>query len=180
LARSGAVWVIATLRADFWHRAAEIPELIPLAEGHGRIDLPAATAAELAEIIRKPAQVAGLNFETHSQTGLRLDAVLAQDAATAPGALPLLSFALDELYKNAKMRGEAVLKHPRRLVSGGGQDAAAVGRKHRAVDRAGVALEGGERLAVAVPHPRRLVNGGGQDAALKLGFFGSYPGIFSF
>ena len=39
LARSGAVWVIATLRADFWHRAAEIPELIALAEGQGRIDL---------------------------------------------------------------------------------------------------------------------------------------------
>ena len=27
LARSSAVWVIATLRADFWHRAAEMPEL---------------------------------------------------------------------------------------------------------------------------------------------------------
>jgi hypothetical protein len=33
---------------------------------------------------------------------------------------------------------------PRRLVIGGGQDAAAVGREHRAVNRAGVALEGGE------------------------------------
>jgi hypothetical protein len=28
-----------------------------------------------------------------------------------------------------------------------------------------VALEGGERLAVAVPQPRRVVMGGGQDAA---------------
>jgi hypothetical protein len=28
-----------------------------------------------------------------------------------------------------------------------------------------VVLEGGERLAVAVPQPRRLVGGGGQDAA---------------
>jgi hypothetical protein len=39
LARSGAVWVITTLRADFWHRAAEIPGLITLAEGLGRFDL---------------------------------------------------------------------------------------------------------------------------------------------
>jgi hypothetical protein len=105
LARSGAVWVIVTLRADFWHRAAEIPELILLAEGRGRIDLAAASSAELAEMIRKPAQAAGFSFVVHAQTGLGLDAVLAQDAAAAPGALPLLSFTLDELCKKAKARG---------------------------------------------------------------------------
>ncbi len=38
LARSGAVWVIATLRADFWHRAAEVPELVALAQGNGRLE----------------------------------------------------------------------------------------------------------------------------------------------
>ena len=71
LARSGAVWVIATLRADFWHRAAEIPELIALAEGQGRIDLAAPSPAELAEMIRKPAQAAGLSFEVHPETRTR-------------------------------------------------------------------------------------------------------------
>ena len=48
LARSGAVWVIGTLRADFWHRAVEISELVALAEGEGRIDLAAPSPAELA------------------------------------------------------------------------------------------------------------------------------------
>jgi WD40 repeat protein len=119
LARSRAVWVIATLRADFWHRAAEIPDLIAIAEGNGRIDLPAASPAELAEIIRKPAQAAGLTFELHPQTGIGLDAVLAQDAASAPGALPLLSFTLDELYKSTKARGEAVLTHSSYEALGG-------------------------------------------------------------
>jgi WD40 repeat protein len=119
LARSGAVWVIATLRADFWHRAAEIPELIAVSEGYGRIDLAAATAAELAEMIRKPAQAAGLIFGVHPQTGLGLDAVLAQHAAAAPGALPLLSFTLDELYKNAKAGGETVLTHASYEALGG-------------------------------------------------------------
>jgi hypothetical protein len=109
LARSGAVWVIATLRSDFWHQAAEMPELIALAEGHGRIDLAVPATAELVEMIRRPAQAAGLSFEAHPQTGIGLDAVLAQDAAAAPGALPLLSFTLDELYKNAKARGQTVL-----------------------------------------------------------------------
>ncbi|MGO9327281.1 MAG: hypothetical protein ACLQJ0_04100 [Steroidobacteraceae bacterium] len=111
LARSGAVWVIATLRADFWHRAADIPELIALAEAQGRIDLAAPSTAELAEMTRKPAQAAGLSFEAHVERGLGLDAVLAEHAAAEPGALPLLSFTLDELYRSAKARGEAVLTH---------------------------------------------------------------------
>ena len=119
LARSGAVWVIATLRADFWHRGAEVSELISLAEGQGRIDLAAASPAELAEMIRKPAHAAGLSFEVHLETGLGLDAVLAEHAASAPGALPLLSFTLDELYKNAKARGEAVLTHASYEALGG-------------------------------------------------------------
>jgi len=119
LARSETVWVIATLRADFWHRAMEIPELIALAEGQRRIDLAAASPAELAEMIRKPAQAAGLTFEVHPQTGLGLDVVLAEHAAAAPGALPLLSFTLDELYKDAKARGASVLTHASYEALGG-------------------------------------------------------------
>lgn len=108
LARSGAVWVVATLRADFWHRAAEIPELLEIAQGAGRIDLAAPDPAELAEMIRKPAQAAGLKFGSHERSGLGLDVVIAADtvaapgphgyAGAAPGVLPLLSFLLDELY----------------------------------------------------------------------------------
>ena len=110
LARSGSVWVVATLRADFWHRAAEIPELVALAQGTGRLDIAPASPAELAEIIRKPAQAAGLGFETHAETGLGLDAVLAEHAASEPGVLPLLSFTLDALYaKDVVANGGRVL-----------------------------------------------------------------------
>jgi WD40 repeat protein len=119
LARSGTVWVIATLRADFWHRAADIPDLVALAEGQGRIDLAAPSPAELAEMIRRPAQAAGLPFETHAASGLGLDAVLAEHAAAAPGALPLLSFTLDELYRSAKSRGSTVLTHASYEALGG-------------------------------------------------------------
>jgi hypothetical protein len=99
LARSGAVWVIATIRADFWHRAAELPDLLNLAQGFGRLDLSAPSPSELAEMIRKPAEAAGLSFEVNSKTGTSLDADIADAAASAVGVLPLLSFTLDELFR---------------------------------------------------------------------------------
>jgi len=111
LARSSVIWVIATLRADFWHRAAEIPEMIALAENLGRIDLAPASSAELAEMIRKPARMAGLTFEISLNTGLGLDVVLSEHATAAPGALPLLSFTLDELHQKAKASASATLTH---------------------------------------------------------------------
>jgi len=40
LARSGAVWVVATLRADFWHRAADMPDMMALAQGYGPPAIP--------------------------------------------------------------------------------------------------------------------------------------------
>ena len=110
LARSGAVWVVATLRADFWDRAAGLPELLNLAQGLGRIDVAAPSPAELAEMIRKPAQAAGLSFETHQVSGLGLDSVLAEHAAAEPGVLPLLSFTLDALYaEDVTKRGGHIL-----------------------------------------------------------------------
>ncbi len=99
LAKSGAVWVVATIRADFWHRAAELTELTELSQGQGRLDVAAPSAAELAEMIRRPAEAAAIFFERHPKSGLLLDAVLAEHAAAAPGVLPLLSFTLDALYR---------------------------------------------------------------------------------
>jgi tetratricopeptide (TPR) repeat protein len=98
LVDTGRIFVIATMRSDYWHRAAETPVLVTLAEGHGRLDLIPPTQAEIAEMIRRPAEVAGLTFETDPRTEIRLDAALAEEAAREPGALPLLSFLLDALY----------------------------------------------------------------------------------
>jgi len=105
LARSGEVWVIATMRADFWHRVAELPELLALCEGNGRLDVPAPSPAEMTEMIRRPAEVAGLLFEQHPTRGVRLDSVIAERAAAAAGVLPLLSFTLEELYAEDVAKG---------------------------------------------------------------------------
>jgi WD40 repeat protein len=102
LATSGVVWVVTTLRSDFWHRVEDLPVLVQLSEDLGRLDVSAPSHAEVSEIISKPAQVAGLSFEIDPLTNIPLDRVIAEDAAAAPGVLPLLSFALDELYKQAR------------------------------------------------------------------------------
>lgn len=60
LAHSGVVWVVATMRSDFWHRVAEMPLLAELANARGRLDLWPPSAAELTEIIRRPAAAAGI------------------------------------------------------------------------------------------------------------------------
>ena len=97
LARSDAVWVVATIRADFWHRALELPELADMADSSGRIDVPPPTDADLIEMVRKPAGLAGVTFEDE-ETRHPLDAVLIEEAGAEPGVLPLLSFTLNALY----------------------------------------------------------------------------------
>ena len=99
LARSGRVYVIATMRSDYWHRAAETPLLVEMASGSGRLDLLPARPDEIIEMIRQSAEAAGLEFETDPVRHIKLDATLAAEAAAEPGALPLLSFLLDDLYK---------------------------------------------------------------------------------
>jgi tetratricopeptide (TPR) repeat protein len=99
LVRSGSVWMIATMRMDFWHRCDETPELIRLAEGAGRLELLVPTPAQLGQMIRRPAEAAGVSFELHETTGSALNEVIAQEVAREPGALPLLSYVLDQLYR---------------------------------------------------------------------------------
>jgi len=104
LARSGVVWVVAAMRSDFYHRAAELPALLTLAEGAGQRHLPAPDFAEIGQMIRLPARAAGLRFETAAD-GRRLDDALHEAAARDSSALPLLSFALDELFKRRDPKG---------------------------------------------------------------------------
>lgn len=99
LARSGRVWVLATLRSDVYPRLAEVPQLMALKEGDGQFDLLPPTLREIGQIIRLPARAAGLSFEVRPSTAERLDETIRDAAAKNPGALPLLQFLLEELYK---------------------------------------------------------------------------------
>ncbi|MFI5013704.1 MAG: hypothetical protein ACHQAY_15295 [Hyphomicrobiales bacterium] len=115
LARSGLVWVVATMRNDLWHRAVEAPHLVALVEAGARLDLLRPDAAQIIEIIRRPAAAAGLSFEADAEHGVGLDAVISRAAAEEPGVLPLLSVMLDELYARDMTSG-ASGDAPRRVL----------------------------------------------------------------
>ncbi len=99
LARSGRVWVVATLRSDLYPRLAEVPELVALKEGEGQYDLLAPSASEIGQMIRQPVSAAGLRLEVDPVTGERLEDRLMDAAVGRPGSLPLLEFTLEELYR---------------------------------------------------------------------------------
>jgi WD40 repeat protein/class 3 adenylate cyclase len=102
-AGSGFVWVIGTIRADFFHRCGEVPGFSALKDGLGSYELLPPTGPEIAQIIREPARTAGLRFEESADQG-RLEDVLQQAAAADPGSLPLLEFVLDALYEAGRDR----------------------------------------------------------------------------
>lgn len=105
LARSGRVWLLATLRSDFYHRCSELEALVALKEGAGQYDLSLPAAAEIAQMIRQPARAAGLWFEQDPSSKIDLDQTLHADTAANPESLPLLEFALEELYKRRTPQG---------------------------------------------------------------------------
>jgi len=103
LARSGLIWVIGTIRADFFHRCGEVPGFSALKDGLSSYELLPPSGPEIAQIIREPARAAGLRFEEHVDLG-RLEDVLQEAAAADPGSLPLLEFVLDALYEAGRER----------------------------------------------------------------------------
>ena len=114
-ARSGRVWVICTLRSDFYPRLANLPKLAALKEGAGQYDLMPPTANEIGQMIRLPTRAAGLRFEEDSASSERLDDKLRDAAAEHPEILPLLQFTLEELYQRRTDDGMLTLAAYREL-----------------------------------------------------------------
>lgn len=84
--------VILTLRADFYDRPLLFPAFGDLVRQHTEVVLPL-TFDELREAISGPLARVGMRL----QTGL-MEAII-QDVGAQPGALPLLQYALTELFE---------------------------------------------------------------------------------
>ncbi|MGB3511199.1 MAG: WD40 repeat domain-containing protein [Microcoleaceae cyanobacterium] len=87
--------LVATMRADFLGDVLSDPPLADVLR-NGDIKIRSMNEKELREVIEKPAQKLGVNFE------VGLVERIFQDIDKEPGNLPLLEFALTELWQKRK------------------------------------------------------------------------------
>jgi tetratricopeptide (TPR) repeat protein len=99
LASTGRVWVVATMRNDFYDRLRQDPELSVLSDRGRLYDLAPPGVADYREIIRQPALAAGLRFE--ATTGRDLAAEIEAEAG-GEGALPMIAFLLEQLFQERR------------------------------------------------------------------------------
>ena len=103
-AQIAGVWTVCAMRSDSFPRIQQYPALVDLRSRGGDKDLLPPNSSELTQIIRQPAQMAGLSFE-ENEDGVTLDQVLADQAVAQPEGLPLLEFTLEQLYQNRSDEG---------------------------------------------------------------------------
>jgi DNA-binding winged helix-turn-helix (wHTH) protein/tetratricopeptide (TPR) repeat protein len=105
LARSGTMQLVLACRNDFYPHLASYPALMNLKLSGGHYDLTPPGSADIAQIVRHPAQVAQLRY-TVDDKGEGLDDVLCHAARSGPDSLPLLQYCLQELYRQRTPEGE--------------------------------------------------------------------------
>jgi WD40 repeat protein/transcriptional regulator with XRE-family HTH domain len=140
--------LIVTLRADFYDRPLLYPGFADLLPTGVELVLPL-SAAELRRAIVGPAERAGVSVEAD------LVAEMIRDVGEQPGALPLLQYALTELYAD---RDNAVLSLAA-YRSGGG----VAGALARRADLLYTGFEANEQLAVRQIFLRLITLGEGVE-----------------
>lgn len=110
LARREGIYVIAALRSEFYPQYQCFPELLKLISAGGRYELQRPIAGEIANMIRLPAEAAGLRFEQDAKTGRGLEDELLKAATSSSDELPLLGHVLSLLYNRQLRRKDGLLR----------------------------------------------------------------------
>jgi KaiC/GvpD/RAD55 family RecA-like ATPase len=92
--RNAPMTIVVTLRSDYYGRAIALDRDLSNALAEAQVNLGPIRRDELRDVIEKPARIVGLTFAP----GL-VDRIL-NDVGDEPGNLPLLEYALTELWKN--------------------------------------------------------------------------------
>jgi conflict system STAND superfamily ATPase len=109
LANCEGVFIIATLRSGFYAHCQQFPELVELTALSGRYELQPPTPRGIGNMIRFPAEAAGLRFERDPDTSRSLDEALLEAAMASPEPLPLLEHLLSRLYQRQLERKDGLL-----------------------------------------------------------------------
>jgi formylglycine-generating enzyme required for sulfatase activity len=105
-----------SLRSDFLG-ALQADE--PLFDAHHKIDVTPLRETQLIDVVSKPAALLSARFETRSLAG-DIARRTAEDSTKDAGALPMLSYLLDDMWAQMIARGDGVLRLPPQAIEPGG------------------------------------------------------------
>jgi DNA-binding winged helix-turn-helix (wHTH) protein/tetratricopeptide (TPR) repeat protein/energy-coupling factor transporter ATP-binding protein EcfA2 len=108
--------IFSAIRNEYYQELTESHSYIKIRSNVLHYDVPPLTYDEICDIVRKPAQAAGLMYETNKQNYISLDTYLINKAQAIKVSLPILQYTLSELYKNRK---DNVLSYEVYKINGG-------------------------------------------------------------
>jgi formylglycine-generating enzyme required for sulfatase activity len=108
--------VMMSMRTDFLGR---LQNDAPLFNARRQIDIPPLREAELREVVSRPAELLSARFETEALVDI-ITRRTAEDSIKDVGALPLLSYTLDDMWTEMVRRGDGTLRLPAQSFELGG------------------------------------------------------------
>ena len=108
--------ILMSMRSDF---LGELQKDEPLYKVRRQIDVPPLREAELHEVVSRPAELLSARFETAGLVDL-ITRRTAEDSVKDVGALPLLSYTLDDMWTQMVKRDDGMLRLPAQSFELGG------------------------------------------------------------
>jgi formylglycine-generating enzyme required for sulfatase activity len=103
---------LMSMRSDF---LGALQNDEPLFNACRRIDMPPLREAELREVVSRPAELLSARFET-DRLAVDITQRAAAESARDTGALPLLSYLLDDMWTQMVKRGDGMLRLPAQSI----------------------------------------------------------------
>jgi formylglycine-generating enzyme required for sulfatase activity len=110
------LYMLMSMRTDF---LGELQKDEPLFKVHRKIDVPPLREAGLRAVVSRPAELLSARFETAGLVEI-ITRRTAEDSVKDAGALPLLSYTLDDMWTQMVQRGDGVLRLPAQSFELGG------------------------------------------------------------
>ena len=110
------LYIMMSMRADF---LGDLQKDKPLFKVRRQIDVPPLHEAELREVISRPAELLSARFEPDGLVDI-ITRRTAEDSVKDVGALPLLSYTLDDMWTQMVKRGDGMLRLPTQSFELGG------------------------------------------------------------
>jgi hypothetical protein len=108
--------VMMSMRSDF---LGYLQSDAPLFNARRQIDVPPLSETALREVVSQPAKLLSARFETEGLADI-ITRRTAEDSIKDVGALPLLSYTLDDMWKEMVRRGDGTLRLPAKSFELGG------------------------------------------------------------